>query len=57
MDKLGGRKFVFAVVLTALSFILVLTKSLSAKEWIIFASGLGAVYVVGNLTDHQINKE
>ncbi len=49
MNNLGGRKFVFCLLLTVLSFVLVLVKSLTPREWIDFVTIIGGIYVAGNV--------
>jgi len=49
MEKLGGRKFTFAVFLVALGFILVLTGKLSPSDWVSSAQIIGGIYVLGNV--------
>jgi len=49
MEKLGGRKFLFCLLLTILSFVLVLTKQLTPKEWTDFSMVVGGIYVTANV--------
>lgn len=49
ISKLGGRKFLFAVFVTALAFVLVLNKLVGAEEWMKFVEIVAGSYVVGNV--------
>ena len=49
MEKLGGRKFLFCLLLTVLSFVMVITKSLTPKEWTDFVMVVGGIYIIGNV--------
>lgn len=49
LDVLGGRKFIFALFLTILTYSLVVMGKLAADAFITFALGIGSVYVIGNV--------
>lgn len=49
IEKLGGRKFLFCLLLTVLSFVMVLYKVLTPKEWTDFVMVVGGIYVLGNV--------
>ena len=49
MEQFGGRKFLFCLLLTVLSFVLVLTKSITSKEWTDFIMVIGGLYILGNV--------
>lgn len=53
-DSIGGRKFIYAVLAVALSFVLVIMGKLSADSWTTFVSIIGGIYVVGNVADQFI---
>ena len=44
-----SRKFLFCLLLTILSFVLVLVGKLTPKEWTDFAMVVGSIYIVGNM--------
>lgn len=56
MDILGGRKFIFAVLLTILAFVLVFVGKLTADAFIAFAQVIGGIYVVGNVASTVADK-
>lgn len=49
IEQLGGRKFLFALLVSVLGFVLVLTKSLTSQEYLKFLEVVGATYVLGNV--------
>ncbi|MBC7236232.1 MAG: hypothetical protein H5T69_10335 [Chloroflexi bacterium] len=49
LSKLGGRKFLFALLAVILSFILVLARLATAEQWMQFVEVIGAAYVIGNV--------
>lgn len=49
IDMIGGRKFVFAILLTILSFVLVILKIVESAEWLKFMEVVGGTYVLGNV--------
>lgn len=49
MEALLSRKFLFAVLLVILDFVLVLIGKVTASEFSSFAMIVGGMYVVGNL--------
>lgn len=51
-----GRKFVFAVLVTILGFILVLGGKVSAENWQTFVMVISGLFIAGNLGDKIINK-
>ena len=56
MDKLGGRKFIYAASVVILAFVLVVTKYLEAAEWLKFAELVGGIYVIGNVANKGVEK-
>lgn len=49
LSKLGGRKFLFAILAVLLSFILVLARFATAEQWMQFVEIIGGAYVIGNV--------
>ena len=49
IDKLGGRKFTYALLVTVLGFALVLVGKVPASDYLTFVGIIGATYVVGNV--------
>lgn len=49
LKPLLSRKFLFCLLLTILSFVLVLTKSLTPKDWTDFVMVVGGIFIVGNV--------
>ena len=56
MEQFGGRKFLFCLLLTVLSFVLVLTKALTPKEWTDFVMVVGGIYVLGNVGSKAVER-
>lgn len=51
-----GRKFVFAVLVTILGFILVLFGKVSAGDWQNFVMVISGIFVVGNISEKIVKK-
>jgi hypothetical protein len=49
IEKLGGRKFVMAVVLLVLNFILFYVGKIDGKTWEWLSTSLFGIYVGGNV--------
>jgi hypothetical protein len=49
LEKLGGRKFVFAILVILLGFVLVLTKVATSDQWMKFVEVVGSSYIIGNV--------
>jgi hypothetical protein len=49
IEKLGGRKFIFAIIAIILGFALVQTNHIEAQQFITFVEYIGTVYVAGNV--------
>ena len=45
----GGRKFIFVILVTVLSFVFVILGFITALQWTHFVTAIGAIYVVGNV--------
>lgn len=56
LNKIGGRKFAFAVLITLMGFIFVLTNRVTADAFFAFAQIVGGIYVVGNVTSKLTEK-
>jgi len=56
INKVGGRKFVFAILATILSFVLVLTNRVESREWLAFMGVVGGTYVLGNVGSRIMEK-
>lgn len=56
MEKLGGRKFVYAVATVLLGFVLVLVGKVEPKLWFDFAEVIGGIFVLGNVSGKFLNK-
>jgi len=57
IDKIGGRKFTFGLVLVVISAGFVMTGKLTAENWTSFAVLIGGIYVAGNLGADAIAKK
>lgn len=57
LNKLGGRKFLFAVLAVVLAFALVLAKLADAEQWMRFVQVIGAAYILGNVASKFTPKE
>ena len=51
MKLLLSKKFIFALVVTAMGFVLVLLKETSSDVFFKFVAVIGGTYVVGNISD------
>jgi heme/copper-type cytochrome/quinol oxidase subunit 4 len=58
MEKspLFSRKFLFSLLLTVLSFVLVLTGKLTSKEWTDFVMVVAGIYVSSNVATKFIKE-
>ena len=56
IEKLGGRKFVFGMMLIVLSFVLVCVGKLETEIWTQFVSIVGGTYVLGNVASRITDK-
>jgi hypothetical protein len=55
LDKIGGRKFLYAVLIVALGYSLVVLNQTTAKEWMAFAAVIGGTYIIGNVASKFAN--
>jgi hypothetical protein len=56
IDKLGGRKFMFGMVLLVMNFILVLMDKLTPDAFMVSGAVIGGTYVIGNVLGHVTDK-
>ena len=56
MDAFLSRKFIFALLLTALGFTLVMVGKVSSEAFLDFAKWVGGIYVVGNVANKVVAK-
>jgi len=49
LEKVGGRKFIYAVLITLLGFALVVLEKVTAEAFLNFVGIVGATYVLGNV--------
>lgn len=48
LEKLGGRKFVFAILAAVLGFVLVIVGKVEANVFLDFVKWIAGIFVVGN---------
>jgi hypothetical protein len=56
VDKLTSRKFIFAILVVLLGYSMVMTKCLTAKEWLGFVEVIGGSYIIGNVASKVTDK-
>lgn len=49
IEKIGGRKFLFAILAVLMCFVLVLTGYTTADKWLQFVEIIGGSYILGNV--------
>ena len=49
LEKIGGRKYLFAILVVVLGFVLVMTGRVESKEWFGFVEVVGGSYILGNV--------
>lgn len=49
IEKIGGRKFIYTILLTFLGFVFVLMGKMTAKEYLDFCIVIGGIYTAGNV--------
>lgn len=54
-DKLGGRKFIFALLVTILGFSLVVLHQVNPKDWFAFIQLIGGIYVLSNMSEKAVD--
>lgn len=57
IDQLGGRKFVYTLLLTIIGFIFVLIGKMTAKEYLDFCIVIGGIYTAGNVVSKFTNSK
>lgn len=48
IEKLGGRKFIFAILALVLAFALVLLKIVTAESFLEFVKWVAGIFIAGN---------
>lgn len=56
LDLVGGRKFVFGILLTVCSTAALFSGRCSYLEWSTFQAIVGGTYIIGNITDKAVKK-
>jgi hypothetical protein len=56
IKALGGRKFIYALLVTILGFVLVLVEKVPASDYLTFVGVIGATYVLGNVANKAVTK-
>lgn len=54
-DFLGGRKFIFGLLLTIAATIFVVIGKATIQEWMTFEAIVGATYMVGNIAEKVVS--
>ena len=49
LEKVGGRKYLFAILVVVLGFVLVMTGKVDPKDWFGFVEIIGGSYILGNV--------
>ncbi len=55
MEQLGGRKFLYVLLVTSMGFGLVLTKLASSVEWFNFTQAVALLFFAGNVGEKVAN--
>jgi len=55
LESLLSRKFIFAILVTILSFVLVILKLITPEQWLEFTAVIGVTYVIGNTVSKFTN--
>ncbi len=56
IEKLGGRKFIYALIVVVMVFVGWILGKLDAQQFINFATSIGGIYVAGNVLTDLVNK-
>ena len=56
MKALLSRKFIFAILVVVMGYILVLLGKVNAQEFFSFAQLIGGIYIVGNIASRVTSK-
>lgn len=48
IEKLGGRKYLYSLLVTFLAFLLVLAGKVDSESFLKFVGAIGAIYTAGN---------
>ena len=57
LESLLSRKFLFAILVTVLSFILVILKQVTPEQWLQFVAVIGTGYVLTNTASKFANNK
>lgn len=49
LEKIGGRKFIFAMFVMSLAYVLVILKLMTTAEWVTLSKFIGSAYIIGNI--------
>lgn len=55
LEGLLSRKFLYAIMVIVMSYVLVLTGRVEPKEFMDFATVIGGIYVIGNVGTQIVN--
>jgi predicted RND superfamily exporter protein len=50
-SSLISRKFIYAILITILGFLLVVFHQVKPEDWFSFVQVVGGIYVIGNIAD------
>lgn len=56
LEKLGGRKFIFGVLLIVMGFVFVILNKVTVDAFFSFAQVIGGGYILGNVATKVITK-
>lgn len=57
INKIGGRKFIYILLLTIIGFVFVLMGKMTAKEYLDFCVLISGIYIVGNVATKFTNNK
>lgn len=49
IEKIGGRKFIFSILISIVSSIALIVGKITFKEWSDFEIVIGGLYILGNV--------
>lgn len=55
INKIGGRKFFYTLLLTLIGFVFVLIGKMTTKEYLDFCILIGGIYTAGNVASKFSN--
>jgi hypothetical protein len=56
LEKLGGRKFLFGLLLELVATVFVLVGKMTTDQWVGFSEVVGSAYVLGNVAANAVEK-